>query len=64
VRGYVVQNASKRIVVVTLDVIGCFSNEVRTIRQDPQIADLGLDAGSRRSPATRDRKSSARRALR
>ena len=43
-RGYVVQNAAKKIAVVTLDVIGYFNNEVRTIRADPQIANLGFDA--------------------
>lgn len=43
-RGYVVQNADKKIAIVTLDVIGYFNNEVRTIREDPAIADLGFDA--------------------
>jgi hypothetical protein len=43
-RGYVVQNASKKIAVVTLDVIGYFNNEVVTIRQDPAIANRGFDA--------------------
>ena len=43
-RGYVLQNADKKIAVVTLDVIGYFNNEVRTIREDPAIANLGFDA--------------------
>jgi hypothetical protein len=43
-RGFVVQNASKKIAIVTLDVIGYFYNEVRTIRSDPALASLGLDA--------------------
>jgi hypothetical protein len=43
-RGYVVQNADKKIAIVTLDVIGYFNNEVHTIREDPQLADLGFDA--------------------
>lgn len=43
-RGYVVQNADKKIAIVTLDVIGYFNNEVRTIREDPAIAGLGFDA--------------------
>jgi hypothetical protein len=44
VRGYVLQNASKTIAVMTLDVIGYFNNEVRTIRELPAVANLGLDA--------------------
>ncbi|RIK98389.1 MAG: hypothetical protein DCC71_21010 [Proteobacteria bacterium] len=43
-RGYVVQNADKKIGVVTLDVIGYFNNEVRTIREDAALAGLGFDA--------------------
>lgn len=43
-RGYVVQNASKKIGIVTLDVIGYFYNEVQTIRQDPALASLGFDS--------------------
>jgi len=43
-RGYVVKNASKKIAIVTLDVIGYFYNEVQTIRNDPALAGLGFDA--------------------
>ena len=43
-RGYVVQNANKKIGVVTLDTIGYFNNEVKTIRKDPALHGLGFDA--------------------
>jgi hypothetical protein len=43
-RGYVVQNADKKIAVVTLDVIGYFHNEVTTARNLPAVAGLGFDA--------------------
>ncbi len=43
-RGYVLQNANKKIGVVTLDTIGYFNNEVRTIREDPLLQGLGFDA--------------------
>jgi hypothetical protein len=43
-RGYVVQNAAKKIAVVTLDVIGYFHNEIATIRAEPALAGRGFDA--------------------
>lgn len=43
-RGYVLQNAEKKIAVVTLDVIGYFYNEVQTIRALPEVAALGFDS--------------------
>jgi hypothetical protein len=43
-RGWVVQNADRKIAVVTLDVIGYFNNEVQTIRALPEVAALGFDA--------------------
>src|SRR5690606_26864942 len=43
-RGFVVQNASRKIAVVTLDLIGYFYNEVQTIRAHPALAELGFDA--------------------
>jgi hypothetical protein len=43
-RGYVVQNANKKIAIVTLDLIGYFYNEVQTIRGDAALTGLGLDA--------------------
>jgi hypothetical protein len=43
-RGFVVQNATRKIAVVTLDLIGYFNNEVQTIRADPALASLGFDA--------------------
>lgn len=43
-RGWVVQNAERKIGVVTLDLIGYFNNEVRTIRALPEVAALGFDA--------------------
>jgi hypothetical protein len=43
-RGYVLQNASKKIAVVTLDVIGYFNNEIVTARGLPPVAGLGFDA--------------------
>lgn len=43
-RGFVLQNASRKIAVVTLDLIGYFNNEIQTIRADPALSDLGFDA--------------------
>jgi hypothetical protein len=43
-RGWVLQNASKKIAVVTLDLIGYFNNEIRTLRELPTVAGLGFDA--------------------
>jgi hypothetical protein len=43
-RGWVVQNADKKIAVVTLDVIGYFNNEIRTLRELPTFSGLGFDA--------------------
>jgi hypothetical protein len=43
-RGFVLQNASRKIAIVTLDLIGYFNNEVQTIRANPALAALGLDA--------------------
>jgi hypothetical protein len=43
-RGYVLQNANKKIGIVTLDTIGYFNNEVLTIREDPALQGLGFDA--------------------
>lgn len=43
-RGFVLQNASRKIAIVTLDLIGYFNNEVQTIRSQPALAGLGLDA--------------------
>jgi Neutral/alkaline non-lysosomal ceramidase, N-terminal len=43
-RGWVVQNADKKIAVVTLDVIGYFNNEIRTLRELPTVSGLGFDA--------------------
>jgi hypothetical protein len=43
-RGFVVQTASRKVAVVTLDLIGYFYNEVQTIRADPALATLGFDA--------------------
>lgn len=43
-RGFVVQNASRKIAVVTLDLVGYFHNEVQTIRADPALEGLGFDA--------------------
>lgn len=43
-RGYVVQNANKKIAIVTLDLVGYFYNEIQTIRSDAALAGLGFDA--------------------
>lgn len=43
-RGFVLQNASRKIAVVTLDLIGYFNNEIQTIRADPALAGHGFDA--------------------
>lgn len=43
-RGWVLQNASKKIAVVTLDLIGYFNNEIRTLRELPTVSGLGFDA--------------------
>jgi hypothetical protein len=43
-RGYVLENAEKKIAVVTLDLVGYFYNEVQTIRALPEVAALGFDS--------------------
>lgn len=43
-RGFVLETATRKVAIVTLDLIGYFQNEVRTIRADPALAGLGFDA--------------------
>jgi len=43
-RGWVVENATHKTAVVTLDLIGYFNNEVATIRALPEVAALGIDS--------------------
>jgi hypothetical protein len=43
-RGFVLENAERKLAFVTLDVVGYFHNEVETLRADPALAGLGFDA--------------------